>query len=91
MLQVTAPGVKALSPLPSLMAGRYLFLMLLLYQHLCQEVEVKTQLLLCPSPQTGSYSLCQICHLLHSFHSPREWVQLDEEVLGFPDADGFLL
>lgn len=42
-------------------------------------------------PQAGSYSLCQICHLLHSFHSPGEWVQLDEEVLGFPDADGFLL
>lgn len=44
-----------------------------------------------PIPQAGSYSLCQICHLLHSFHSPRERVQLHEEVLGFPDADGFLL
>lgn len=50
MFQVTAPGVKALSPFPFLMARRYLFLMLLLYQHFCQEVDVKTQLLLCPSP-----------------------------------------
>lgn len=42
-------------------------------------------------PRAGSYSLCQICHLLHGFHSPGERVQLDEEVLGFPDANGFLL
>lgn len=32
-------------------------------------------------PQEGFYSLCQICHFLHSFHSTGERVQLHEEVL----------
>lgn len=42
-------------------------------------------------PGKQAYSLLQIGHLLHSFHSPWQRFKFKEEILGLPDADGFLL
>lgn len=72
MFQVTAPGVKALSPLPCLMGFfLHLFIMLLLYQHFCQEVGVKPRLLPRPSPHTMNRFILTLPNLPFVSQLPR--------------------